>query len=1022
MISNENKYGVVSDTRRRIMKRYALLAILGIALYSTGCINIQGNQVGGDPKNGTTTPTEYSITVYTSGLTNGSIVLKNQINNDLITVSADGAQTFAVGLVTGKSYDVVISQNNTNPLQTCELVNGSGVISDKDITDISITCASNSYAVSGTITGYSGSGLALVLDGQETIYPTSGATIFSFTRTILEGNNFTTLIQTQPSTPSQTCTITDGSGSVPVYNTPGDPSSGLLNGTGDATNIAVDCVTNDYFVAFGVTSLAGSGLTVTLESPAATPIETIGVSSNGNYTFATKLLDLSSYTLVVASNPTGLSQTCTFNTDTGTLAGADISASSHTLNCVTNSYSVLANVSGVNSTGKSVNINVNAFSAVNFAADATGVSLASLADGTYYTITVAPDAGLNCSSNINSGTISGVGVTITVTCATQTWTVAGTITGYSGSTNLELQLNGGNYYIVPGSATSFIIPTSLTNGSNWVVQVRKHPTGPKLCTVTNGSGTNISANVTTVAINCVNDNPPTPTVSGAITSGYSQGGSYFLAGTYTDDSTNTTNYPTYSSNYTYSYLWQTSTSGCTVTGATYSVAALNCSWGVDQAARVVSVRVGFSDGRNVMSYSSYTNVKVYNPSFTFASPTGSTTSGAGLDPDAPAALQTAIYTASSAGRSKVAALAGTYNLANSIGIYMSNGVSVYGRYVSGTNWETRYNKLSYALTSGAQSKLNHTFSTTSTWAYVVYFSSAITSATTLDGFVIMGATGPWAMGIRAYLANNVTIQNNYIIMPQTGLGTSYNYGVYNYGSGIKFQKNVMDVAQGSGYYVYLGHATTANRIHNNAIRVAQGYPIYVAATGGNSVQVYNNSLANTYGIKDASAVGVMLYGTSATNEPYNTLIYNNIMYARYGVYELNTTSNPYNVYNNDMFGPTGYTVYYDQSAYCTTNYDADANSRTCNAADLNANWSKGISRYATYGNLEINPNFWRMTEVVGSSLIDFWFLWPQTTNVDVVYGGRTGTVSDDIRDATRTTSTNSTIWGAGGYTMGAYEK
>ena len=67
--------------------------------------------------------------------------------------------------------------------------------------------------------------------------------------------------------------------------------------------------------------------------------------------------------------------------------------------------------------------------------------------------------------------------------------------------------NAGSSPITAG-ATSFTLPNALNAGSDYAVSVQTQPTG-QTCSVSNGSGTNITANVTTVAVTC----KTTPTVS-----------------------------------------------------------------------------------------------------------------------------------------------------------------------------------------------------------------------------------------------------------------------------------------------------------------------------------------------------------------------------------------------------------------------------------------------------------------------------------------------------------------------------
>ena len=91
------------------------------------------------------------------------------------------------------------------------------------------------------------------------------------------------------------------------------------------------------------------------------------------------------------------------------------------------------------------------------------------------------------------------------------YSVGGTVTGLNGT--LLLQLNGGT----PGSMSGdgqFIFPTKLANGAVYNVTVSSQPLR-QTCTVSNGSGTIRSADVTNVQVACTN-NSGGVTLSGKI--------------------------------------------------------------------------------------------------------------------------------------------------------------------------------------------------------------------------------------------------------------------------------------------------------------------------------------------------------------------------------------------------------------------------------------------------------------------------------------------------------------------------
>ena len=90
------------------------------------------------------------------------------------------------------------------------------------------------------------------------------------------------------------------------------------------------------------------------------------------------------------------------------------------------------------------------------------------------------------------------------------YTVGGAVSGLSGT--VVLQNNGGDNLSVSANG-SFTFATALPTGAAYNVTVKANPSG-QTCTVSNGSGTIGSANVTNVAVSC--SNAASYTVGGAV--------------------------------------------------------------------------------------------------------------------------------------------------------------------------------------------------------------------------------------------------------------------------------------------------------------------------------------------------------------------------------------------------------------------------------------------------------------------------------------------------------------------------
>jgi hypothetical protein len=123
---------------------------------------------------------------------------------------------------------------------------------------------------------------------------------FTFPTPIPDGSTYNVTVLTQPSSPNQLCTITNGSGTVAGAN---------------VTNVAVNCV-NIYTIGGTVTGLAGTGLV--LQNNGGDDLSVTGTS----FTFATRIADGEAYDVTVKDNPMG--QICRIDNDAGAVAGGNV--------------------------------------------------------------------------------------------------------------------------------------------------------------------------------------------------------------------------------------------------------------------------------------------------------------------------------------------------------------------------------------------------------------------------------------------------------------------------------------------------------------------------------------------------------------------------------------------------------------------------------------------------------------------------------------------------------------------------
>jgi hypothetical protein len=123
-----------------------------------------------------------------------------------------------------------------------------------------------------------------------------------------------------------------------------------------------------------------------------------------------------------------------------------------------------------------------------------------VSSGSSYAITIAVQpTGASCVIANGTGTASNAAISAQVTCTAAQYHLGGTLAGLSAS---GLVLANGTDTVSPAAnSTSFTLPTTVTSGSTYSVTVQTQPTGLS-CTVSGGSGTVGTSDVSTIAVTC----------------------------------------------------------------------------------------------------------------------------------------------------------------------------------------------------------------------------------------------------------------------------------------------------------------------------------------------------------------------------------------------------------------------------------------------------------------------------------------------------------------------------------------
>ena len=215
------------------------------------------------------------------------------------SVASGADASFTLSPATGWSVDSVIGD-------TCNPINTAG--DQWQAANITADCAVeasfliNSYSLGGSVSGLEGTGLVLSLDGEELLSIADNGP-FTFAAELDHGTAWNVSVDTQPSGPMQTCTVSNGS------------SGGIV---GDVSNIEVACSTDTFSIGGSVSGLVAAGLQLALNGDQALSVAAGAVS----FEFADPLADGSNYDVTVANQPAG--QWCEVSNGQGQLDGASV--------------------------------------------------------------------------------------------------------------------------------------------------------------------------------------------------------------------------------------------------------------------------------------------------------------------------------------------------------------------------------------------------------------------------------------------------------------------------------------------------------------------------------------------------------------------------------------------------------------------------------------------------------------------------------------------------------------------------
>ncbi len=356
----------------------------------------------------------YTVGGTVSGYAGNGLVLQNN-DSDNLTINTERNFIFSSAVADGSEYTVTVLAQPNSPNQVCTVNNGSGTLSGAPVSDVAVTCLTTSYSIGGTVSGYTGSGLVLQNNDSDDL-PMSADGTFSFSNALVDGSGYSVSVQTQPNSPNQTCTVSNGSGTL---------SGAAISG------VAITCSTTSYTIGGIISGYTGSGLVLQINDS-----DELAINAEENFTFGSAMADGSEYVVSIQTQPGSPNQICTVSNGSGTLNGAAVSDVAIT--CSADAYTIGGTVSGYDSSG--LVLQNNGRNDLAITAEGSFTFSSAVANGSNYTVTVLtqPD-NLNqiCTVSDVSGIVSDAAVSsVSIICNTN---AAPTST----SVNID-DVNGGN--------------------------------------------------------------------------------------------------------------------------------------------------------------------------------------------------------------------------------------------------------------------------------------------------------------------------------------------------------------------------------------------------------------------------------------------------------------------------------------------------------------------------------------------------------------------------------------------------
>ncbi|KAB2929482.1 MAG: DUF1554 domain-containing protein [Leptonema illini] len=339
------------------------------------------------------------------------------------------------------------------------------------------------YSISGAVSGLAMNGLVLSNSG-DSVQLNSPASEFVFHRKLRTDTPYNIVVSAYPRNEedgSQYCTVAGGSGTI---------------GNGDVSGVHVNCSDAVTLLVNVQPGLIGTGMV--LLNRGADPLTINGeISTPTRFAFRTPVVATDPvYAVTVGTQPVNPHQTCSVtdgaDTYSGGFPGEIITPS---VSCITNRYAIRVNVTGLKSGNTLViksdfgtypaETGLESYPATSagsetIAVTANGISApfaTKIRSGDSYGLAIDTQAtGQNCTIGTPSASVTSYDIVVPVNCATNSYPITGEVTGYEGSTPLQIRITAnGTSQTINYSTGSTFTSTAIPYGSAFEMRILTNP-------------------------------------------------------------------------------------------------------------------------------------------------------------------------------------------------------------------------------------------------------------------------------------------------------------------------------------------------------------------------------------------------------------------------------------------------------------------------------------------------------------------------------------------------------------------